>query len=541
MEGAPSKKKFNPFLPILFALVLIVGVVIGKLLSFPDRGVSINKDFHATRGKIDNVLDYIVARYVDTIKRSTLEDKTLLSMLHNLDPHSNYIPASELEGVNESLQGNFQGIGVEFNIVSDTIRVITVISGGPSEKAGLQAGDRIVKVDGKNIAGVKISNNKVFETLRGKSGTQVKVGIKRSGTKELFYFAITRGEIPLYSIDIAYIISPQIGYIRISRFGATTFKEYIKWFKQLKKQGMNKLILDLRGNPGGYLNTAVELADEFLSSGMQIVYTKGKANPKEVYTATSTGGFENNALVVLVDEGSASASEIIAGAVQDNDRGMIIGRRTFGKGLVQEQMELPDGSALRLTTARYYTPSGRCIQKSYKNGNDAYYEEEYNRYASGEMISADSIKFADSLKFQTVGGKTVYGGGGIMPDLFVGLDTSYRSAFLTKAIFYGDLNGFAFSYADKHRSEFKVFKNFMDFTLNYTLPEIALNEFLTTLTTKGIKWDDASLKRSQNYLSYQLKAMIGRNIYGNNGYYPVINLNDNIIKKAISELNKSKN
>lgn len=354
-EPTPPKKH-NVFLPIILSLVLVLGVWLGYFLSKQiDRGSTYSQSRHgSTNDKINSLLEYIEYQYVDTINKKDLVEKTVTSMLQSLDPHSAYIPASDFESVNEPLEGNFDGIGVEFNIIKDTIRVISPIEGGPSEKIGIRAGDRLIKVEGKNVAGVKITNKEVFEKLRGKSGTVVAVTILRSGIQKPLQFKITRDAIPLYSLDASYMVKLDIGYIKISKFSATTYQEYLKAFNALSKQGMKKLILDLRGNPGGYLNAAVDISDEFLANGLQIVYTQGKANPKKVYKATEHGSFENNPLVVLIDEGSASASEIVAGAVQDNDRATVIGRRSFGKGLVQDQMQLPDGSAIRLTIARYY-------------------------------------------------------------------------------------------------------------------------------------------------------------------------------------------
>ncbi|MFL5753784.1 MAG: S41 family peptidase [Bacteroidia bacterium] len=535
LEPGPQKQ-FNPFFPLILALVLIAGVFLGTFLNFSDRPADLKNPAHSTNGKIDNILDYIQLNYVDTISRDKLEEKTLVSMLHSLDPHSDYIPASELQEVNEPLQGNFEGIGVEFNILNDTITIVTPISGGPSEKVGIVAGDKIIKVDGKNMAGVKITNKQVFERLRGKHDTKVKISVKRKGTRGLLDFTITRGEIPIYSLDVAYMPLKDIGYIKISRFAANTYDEYQKAFNKLKRQGMKKLIVDLRGNGGGYLNAAVDLADEFLSKGMQIVYTKGKSSPKKQYIATDKGSFENDGLVILIDEGSASASEILAGAVQDNDRGSIIGRRSFGKGLVQEQLELPDGSALRLTTARYYTPSGRCIQKTYKNGNEAYYNEEYDRYNNGELLSADSIHFSDSLKYRTVGGRTVYGGGGIMPDIFVGLDTSYRSSYLTKVFFSGIVNEFSFDYVDKNRDEFRKYKSSRDFISSFSVTEEVLQQFYAFAQKNGVPKNEKDLIKSGSYLRLQLKALIGRNLFNNEAFYPVIHQHDKVMQKALDVL-----
>jgi carboxyl-terminal processing protease len=524
--------------PVIYSVLLIAGICIGSFIFRERKPEKFIAKPHASVGKIDNVLDFIEQNYVDTINRDKLEEKTLIAMLNQLDPHSEYIPAADLQQVNEPLQGNFDGIGVEFNIVNDTICVVHPIQGGPSEKVGLMAGDRIVKVDGKNISGVKITNKKVFDALRGKKGTKVIVSVKRESVKALIDFTITRGEIPIYSIDVSFIAEPGIGYIKISRFAAATYDEFRKAFNKLTKLGMKKLILDLRGNGGGYLNAAVDISDEFLSKGMKIVYTKGKASPQKTYFATEKGGFENSPLVVLIDEGSASASEIVSGALQDNDRATIIGRRSFGKGLVQEQIEIPDGSAIRLTTARYYTPSGRCIQKSYSHGLEAYYNEEFNRFENGELLSADSIHFADSLKFKTVGGKTVYGGGGIMPDIFVPLDTSYRTSYLNKVSYKGLTSDFAFNYTDKHRAELMKFKTAANFDKSYSPSGALLEDFIAYAQKQGVERNEVQIKKSSAYLLNQLKALIGRNLFDNDAYFPVILSNDKAFSAALKELQR---
>ncbi|MCC6691708.1 MAG: S41 family peptidase, partial [Bacteroidia bacterium] len=419
----PSRKHI--YLPIVFSLLLVLGIYIGYEYSFLNR-----TSISTTDGKIEKLLNYIQKRYVDTVNKTQLEDKALNALLQSLDPHSAYVNAKEAKAMNEPLQGNFGGIGIEFNIIKDTIRVVAPISGGPSEALGIQAGDMIVKIEGKNSAGVKITNRQVIEQLRGEHNTKVNISIKRRGVKKLIDFTITRGEIPIFSIDVAYMVDAKTGYIKVSRFGATTYDEYMKAFHDLKEKNMQSLIRDLRGNPGGYLNAAVMLADEFLEQGKEIVHTQGRSDKIKVHMATARGEFEKNKLIILIDEGSASASEIVAGAVQDNDRGMIVGRRSFGKGLVQEEKEFEDGSAVRLTIARYYTPTGRCIQKPYNEGTEAYFSEEMERYDKGELQNADSIKFADSLKFKTPAGKVVYGGGGIMPDVFVPIDTTGRTLYL---------------------------------------------------------------------------------------------------------------
>lgn len=535
INNSSPRKWLNP---LIYTCLIIAGVIMGSLLSFKRQNIVNIASPHNQGGKIDNVLDFIQENYVDTINRKKLEENTLTAMLKQLDPHSDYIPAAELEEVNEPLQGNFHGIGIEFNIVNDTICVVHPIEGGPSERLGIKAGDRVVKVDNKVVAGIKITNKKVFEMLRGKKDSKVNVAIKREGQKQLIDFTITRGEIPIYSVDVSFMAEPGVGYIKVSRFAASTYDEFRKGFNKLTKQGMKKLIVDLRGNGGGYLNAAVDIADEFLSKGMLIVYTKGKNSPEKKYFATEKGSFENNKLVVLIDEGSASASEIVSGALQDNDRATIIGRRSFGKGLVQEQIEIPDGSAIRLTVARYYTPSGRCIQKPYNKGLDAYYSEEYDRYENGELMHQDSIHFADSLKYKTVSGRTVYGGGGIMPDVFVPADTSYRSSYLNKVFYKGLVNDFAFSYADKHRTSFASYKTNTDYVKSYTPPQTLLNEFVAFAEKIGIPKNDAQLKKSGAYLLTQIKALMGRNLYDNEAYYPVILKDDKAFAEALKTLAK---
>ena len=532
-------KKSNPFMPLYFALILAAGVGIGYYLTFNSALSAKASAFHSkTQGnKINNLLDYIEMQYVDTVNREQLENKTILSMLKSLDPHSDFIPASDFSAVNEPLEGNFDGIGVEFNIIDDTIRVITPIIGGPSEKLGIKAGDKIIKVNGKVIAGIKVTNKQVFEKLRGKSGSEVTVSVLRGSVKKAIDFKITRGKIPIYSIDVAYMLKPGIGFIKISRFAGTTYEEYLNAFNDLSKQGMKKLVLDLRGNGGGFLKTAVELADEFLMDGLQIVYTEGKAHPKKIYNASTRGGFEKNGLVVLIDEGSASASEIVAGALQDNDRATIIGRRSFGKGLVQDQIDLPDGSAVRLTIARYYTPTGRCIQKPYDKSLDAYYNEEYERYEHGELYNADSIKVDKSKVFHTPGGKTVYGGGGIVPDIFVPLDTVKYSHTLNRLYNSGTLNTFAFEYTDQNRTQLLAkYKNAQDFISNYKVSEKEISALKNYLVIK--KLTTINFTGKETGFAQILKALVGRNLFDKDAYYPILYENDTAVLKAIDVLNK---
>ncbi len=532
-----EKKNTNPFMPLYFAIVLSVGIAIGYYLTF---GLNKNTPFQEpnTSSKINNLLDYIAMQYVDSVDESTLENKAILSLLKGLDPHSDFIPAADFSAVNEPLEGNFDGIGVEFNIVNDTIRVINPIIGGPSEKIGIKAGDKIVKVNGKNMTNVKITNKEVFEKLRGKSGSTVTVSIGRTGVSNLSDYQITRGKIPIYSLDIAYMINPSTGFIKISRFASTTYEEYIKAFNELSKAGMKKLILDLRGNGGGFLKTAVDLADEFLMDGLQIVYTEGRAHPKKVYNATSRGSFEKNDMVVLIDEGSASASEILAGALQDNDRALIIGRRSFGKGLVQDQIDLPDGSAFRLTIARYYTPTGRCIQKPYDKSLDDYYNEEYNRYEHGELYTADSIKSDKSKQYRTPAGKIVYGGGGIVPDIFVSLDTTKYNKTVNKLYYTGVLNAFAFDFVDRDRGVLtNNYKNAKDFIQNFQINNAAIASLNKYLVLKKI--ENVTINGQETGLKNLLKALIGRNLFDKDAYYPILNQSDNAVQKAIEVLNKN--
>lgn len=529
-----NRRRYNPYIPLFLALALILGIFLGSRLSFPREQVF--SEMPATT-KVNQLLDYIEDQYVDTVNRKELMDRVLGELMQSLDPHSAYIPASDLQQVNESLQGNFDGIGIEFNIIRDTIRVVSALSGGPSEALGIQAGDKIVKIEGKNVAGVKITNEDVIGKLRGPGNSKVNVSIMRKGSPRLLDFTITRGKIPIHSLDVSYMVTPEIGYIKISRFSATTYEEYRDAFEKLQKKGMKKMILDLRGNPGGYLDAAVDLADEFLPIGKLIVYTEGKAHPRREFHSTSRGDFEHSELVVLVDEGSASASEIVAGAVQDNDRATIIGRRSFGKGLVQEQSEFPDGSAIRLTIARYYTPTGRSIQKPYDQGLEAYYNEEVERYNHGELQSADSIRFADSLKFTTPAGKVVYGGGGIMPDIFVPLDTAGRSLYLAELNYNGIVNQFAFYYADRERDKLKEYKSIGNFNQSFIVSDALLNQLVEYAEKNGVKRKDEAIKRSDKLLRTQLKALIARNIWGNEGFYPVINSIDNAYLKALDVLN----
>jgi carboxyl-terminal processing protease len=490
--------------------------------------------------KLDALLSMISYQYVDSVDEKQLTEDAIRAILKDCDPHSVYIPAEELRDVNEPLVGKFEGIGVQFNILDDTIMVTQTISGGPSEKLGIRAGDRIVKIDEENVANIKITNADVLKKLRGDKGTKVKVTIFRRGVPEMLDFVITRDKIPLYSIDAAYMATPEVGYIKVARFADQTVEEFKTKLKELKALGMKSLILDLTGNGGGYLNRAIELADEFLSAGKKEVYTEGRSQSRQEYFSTAAGGWEKGKLAVLVDESSASASEIVAGAIQDWDRGLIIGRRTFAKGLVQKPYPLPDGSAVRLTVARYYTPSGRCIQKPYEKGEKG--DEDYDmdlsmRYQHGELYSIDSIKVNDSLKYFTNANRTVYGGGGILPDIFVPLDTSMNSTYYDDLRRKGILSDFALTYTDNNRKT--LLKDYADvhaFRKSFDLSEDVMKSFLAYAEKKDVKKDESGFARSETVIRAQLKALIARDLWNTNAYYVMINDINNFFQKAVQSM-----
>lgn len=528
MNYKNSKKDI--FYPIALAFVLIVGVVIG--LTLGGRVEKPNLLVYPRTDKLSNVIRYIADEYVDTISVDMLVENTIPAILKNLDPHSVYIPAKDLQSVNEPLEGGFDGIGIQFNMNNDTVVVINTIHGGPSEKLGILAGDRIVKVDGKNIAGIKFPMDSVPMLLKGPTGTRVKVSIKRPDVPELIDFDIVRDKIPIYSVDVAYMPTSDIGYIKINTFSKTTYKEFLEAMVKLTDKGMTKLILDLRSNSGGYMDAAINIANEFLPADRLIVYTQGKNRPRQEAKSNGKGFFQDLPLAILIDEFSASASEILAGAIQDNDRGVIIGRRSFGKGLVQEQVFFSDGSALRLTIARYYTPSGRSIQKPYKSGDEEYYYEIGNRYLHGEFQNADSIQFTDSLKFYTLGGRVVYGGGGIMPDLFVPLDTTGITPYYQQVSRRNLIYRYAFKFVDEHRKETRNLKTFDDVD-RYLKRFNILTDFASFAKNNGVDPNADQLNSSKQIIEYQLKATIARNIIDNEGFYPYIQFIDETLIKAI--------
>lgn len=534
-----NNRRFVIYLPIAFALVLIAGFFLGAAVvrvSSVDSGIL--KGIQARNyNPVDYVMDYIRREYVDSVNVSDLQQSAIEGILSSLDPHSQYITAEEFNEVNDPLLGNFDGIGVQFRMESDTVYIINTIPGGPSEKAGILGGDRIVTVNGETIAGVKMSNNDVMKRLKGTRGTKVNVGVLRRGVAGLIDFELTRDVIPTYSIDATFITEPGVGYIKLSKFSATTSQELGKALSDLIYEGMESLILDLRGNSGGYLQTAITVSDEFLTEGKLIVYTQGLNRPKQTANATATGLFEKGNLIILIDEGSASSSEIVAGAVQDNDRGVIIGRRSFGKGLVQEQLALPDGSALRLTVARYYTPTGRSIQKPYENGHsDEYKNELYERMVHGEMEEADSVKFADSLRYTTPGGRVVYGGGGIMPDVFVPVERDERYSYYNEILGRGLVYQYAFQYTDRYRKDLKKYNSVAEYDQNFVVDQAMIADFVKFANEKGVAPDREGLNFIRTDLQNFLKSLIARNIFDEQAFYTIFLRTDKTYLRAIQEL-----
>jgi len=488
--------------------------------------------------KLTNALAAISNLYVDTINDKKLIESTIESVLKALDPHSSYIPREEIERVNEPLVGSFFGIGIQFQQMEDSILVIQTVAGCPAEKVGVLPGDRIVYIDNELVAGVKIKTSDVYKRLRGPKGTEVTIKVRRGSKPELMEFKIIRDKIPVYSVDATYMIGKDIGYIKINQFGSSTVQEFEKAFATLQKKGMKSLIVSLQGNGGGYLNAAKMLADEFLSKNKLIVYTQGLNQPKNVETATASGVFETGKLIFLVDEYSASASEIVSGALQDWDRAIIVGRRTFGKGLVQNQFPLIDGSMMRLTIARYYTPTGRCIQKSYKGGYDKYERDLMDRYKKGEFLHPDSIHFPDSLKYQTLNLKrTVYGGGGIMPDIFVPLDTTKYTSLHRRLVAQGIVNKISLQYIDKNRDELKKkYSSFDKFRKEFTVDETFLNQLTNAAEKEKIKVDSAQYAISKPLIKLQLKALVARDLWEMNEYYQIMDADNESLQKAVEIL-----
>ena len=533
-----KNKRLTIWLPVIIAVSIALGIFIGNhYLSLTQNG---KRRMFSSGNKINAILDIIDEQYVDTVNMGKLVEGTIPKIFSELDPHSVYISAEDASIVNEDLEGSFSGIGVSFNMQTDTILVISVISGGPAEKAGLLPFDRIITINDSIYSGNSTSQAKIMRTLRGAKNSTVKLGVKRGNTPDLLYFDVTRGDVPVNSVDVSYEVSKGVGYIKVSKFGRTTYNEFITAIAKLKEAGCNSFIIDLRGNTGGYMDAAINMVNEFMPEGRLIVYTEGKAFPRnDVYT-NGTGTCKEAPIVVLTDEFSASASEIFSGAIQDNDRGLIVGRRTYGKGLVQSPIKLSDGSEIRLTIARYYTPSGRSIQKDYKMGDTADYDQDlYNRFIHGEFDSADSIKNTHTEKFHTMIGRTVYGGGGIMPDIFIPRDTSGITTYFTSIVNSGTLYLYALEYSDKNREKLSSFTTYQDL-YKYLQSQPLLYDFTNFAASKGIKKRPTLINISGKLIENQLQAYIVRNFFDEAGFYPIFLKDDPTLLRAIQIINEGK-
>ena len=523
-------------LPLLVMLGMAAGLLLGAAVANPEAA---SNPFASNLFKFREIVSYIDRYYVDEVDTEELVDEAINGMLKKLDPHSVYITSEDLPMAKSQLEGEFEGIGIEFNIIRDSLVVVSALVGGPSEKAGLQPNDRIVMVDGQTMAEDNLSNRRVFDLLRGPKGSTVNLGIYRRGMDGLLDIKVTRDKIPQNSVAASYMVNDMVGYIKVTRFSANTFDEFKTALDELVDEGMQKLILDLQDNPGGYMDKAIKMADEFISGNKMIVYTDGKRDryDSEAF-AKREGVFENQPVIVLINEGSASASEIVAGALQDNDRALIVGRRSFGKGLVQMPINLSDGSELRLTISRYYTPSGRSIQKPYSEEDEGYRDDLKSRYEHGEYFSSDSIKFADSLKYETRTGRTVYGGGGIMPDIFVPLDTVGNSPYLTKLFTSNIIREYTLNYAQKHKTQLQE-QGLKQFLTDFTVSDAMLKKLVDLGTKEGVSHDPLGYARSKELMRIHTKAMIARSIWGNEGYYPVFNQTNEMFQQALKHFDEA--
>ena len=537
-------------LPTLTVIAVALGIFIGSALTQKANAQRIiyqNGQWSIEPTKVDRLLELMESAYVDEINVDSITDEVMSELVQKLDPHSSYIPKEDLEMVNSELAGSFSGIGVQFTIQQDTVRIVAVIAGGPSEGVGVLAGDKLVEVDDSTFTGKKMNNEKVMKTLRGPKGTKVKLGILRAGTSEMLHFTITRGDIPVNSVDAKFIIEPKvesqkskdkIGFVRVNKFGENTYREFLTALAELKVQGATRYIVDLRENSGGYMDQAIRMANEFLQRGEMIVYAEGRAYPRYEAKADGSGRFKDVPLTVLIDDFSASASEIFSGAMQDNDRATIIGRRSFGKGLVQQQMPFSDGSAVRLTVARYYTPSGRCIQKPYTLGEQKDYEKELlERFEHGEQFSADSIHLNDTTTYRTKKGRIVHGGGGIMPDIFVGRDTTLNTPWYNKCVNLAFTYQFAYQYTDKHRKELAKYKDWKSLE-QYLNSRNILREFVAFAAEKDVAPNEEQIAKSKPLITRLLNAYIVRDVLGDEGFFPLFERDDEITKKAIEVLSK---
>ena len=530
-------KGSSRFTPVIIAISVVAGILIGTFYAKHYGGNKLGI-INGSSNKLNALLHVIDDQYVDTVDMSQLVENAMPQILAELDPHSTYIPAQKLEEVNSELEGSFSGVGIQFTIQEDTIHVNSVVSGGPAEKVGLMAGDRIVTVDDSLFVGKDLTNEKAMRTLKGPKGSQVKLGVKRITEKELLDFVVTRGDIPQNTIDAAYMISNDFGYVQISKFGRTTHVELLNAIAQLSHQNCKGMIIDLRENTGGYMEAAIRMVNEFLPEGKLIVYTQGRKYPRMEEYANGTGSCQNIPLVVLIDQGSASASEIFAGAIQDNDRGTIVGLRSFGKGLVQQPIDFSDGSAIRLTIARYYTPSGRCIQRPYENGKDSKYEMDWlDRYEHGEFFSADSVKLDKKLRYSTSLGRPVYGGGGIMPDVFVPRDTTGVTSYLIEVSNKGLLIQFSFQYTDRNRAKLDQFNDETELQ-KYLEKQNIVEQFVQFAAQKGVKRRNLLINKSRKLLERNLYGNIIYNIQGKEAYIRYINRDDATVLKALEILER---
>lgn len=531
------KNNSTRFIPFLLAIALIAGIAIGTFYANHFSGNKLGI-INTSSNKLNALLRIIDDQYVDTVNISDLVEEAMPQILSELDPHSSYIPAKDLEAVTADLKGSFSGIGIQFTIQDDTIHVNNVIQGGPSEKVGLMAGDRIVEVDDSAFVGKIVTNEEAMKRLKGEKGSKVKLGVYRPGEKELLHFTVVRGNIPVKSIDAAYMINDKVGYVKVNKFGETTYPELLIALAKLNQKNCKGLIVDLRGNTGGYMAAAIQMVNEFLPNNRLIVYTQGRKSPREDYSSNGTGSSQKMPLVVLVDEGSASASEIFAGAIQDNDRGTIVGRRSFGKGLVQQPIEFSDGSAIRLTIARYYTPSGRCIQKPYEKGKESEYELDLlTRYEHGEFFSADSIKQNETEVYHTSLGRPVYGGGGIMPDIFVPQDTTGMTSYFRMAANRGLIIRYTFDYTDRNRTTLQKYNT--PATLEaYLKKQDLLNSFAAWAEKKGLKRRNNLMAKSRRLFEMSLYGNIIYNMLGMEAYIEYLNETDKTVLKAVEILEK---
>ena len=522
------------WLPLAIALAVVVGIFIGSRFT-------VNKPVAENDRKLNAILNLIAQDYVDTTNLKDLIEMSIPEILSNLDPHTSYFSAEDLKAATDDLNGSFSGIGISFVMVNDTIGAVEVIPGGPSEKVGLMAGDKIVMIDDSVATGPKISNGEVMKRLRGDKGSKVKLGIKRQNTSKMLTFTVTRGDIPVNTVDAYYMIDKNTGYIKINQFGRHTYDEFITAMASLQEDGAKRYMIDLRGNGGGFMEMAVLMANEFLPANQLIVFTKGryKRDDSEVWS-DGNGSFQDAEVAVLIDEFSASASEIFAGAMQDNDRGLIVGCRSFGKGLVQKEFVLPDSSAIRLTTARYYTPSGRCIQKDYKEGMLDYEKELIDRYAHGELYSRDSMKIDKSQVFKTAYGRTVYGGGGIVPDIFVARDTTGISNYYIEVANAGLLQRYAFNYCNNNRASLNKMDDYLQFLRMAPSDEVLIKDFADYAANNGVAPRWYYINQSQDLIVTNLKALIARDIFGNQAFYPILNRNDKTVQETLKAMNKHK-